>query len=74
MLWFVRALVTKSGLTIADDSSVFVMAAVVLPPAQVEARGQRRFITTTAHVVQKDGARPVAEEGHAGGCPGRAAA
>lgn len=74
LLRFVRVLVIKWGLTIADDSCVFVMAAVVLAPAQVEARGQLLFLATTAHVVQKDGAGPVAEEGHAGGSPGGAAA
>lgn len=74
VLWFVYVLVTKSGLTIADDSSVFVMATVVLPPAQVEARWQLLFVTATAHVVQKDGAWPVAEVGHARGRPGGAAA
>lgn len=41
----------SSGLTFTDNSSIFMMATVVLTPAQVEAQGQLRFIAATFHIV-----------------------
>lgn len=41
----------KSGLTFTDHSSVFMMATVVLTPAQVEAQRQLPFIAATFHIV-----------------------
>ena len=53
----------KCCLTCTDDSSVLMMATVVLTPAQVEAVRQLPFIAATLHIVQQDRTRTVAEEG-----------
>lgn len=56
-------LYAKSALTFADNPGVFMMATVVLAPAQVEAFGQQGLLATAFHVVQQDGTRAVAKVG-----------
>lgn len=64
----------KSCLTCADNSSILMMAAVVLTPAQVGALGQLRFKALTIHVVQQDRTQTIAKIGLGLGRDGRAAA
>lgn len=62
------------ALTSANDPSVLVVAAVVLPPAQVEAVGQASLAAAAAHVIQQDGPAAVAEGAEDGGGEGGATA
>lgn len=54
---------SKTSLTCTDDSSILMMATVVLTPSQVKAQGQLWFRSAAFHIVQKDRARAVAKEG-----------
>ncbi len=49
------------SLTCTDDSSVFVMAAVMLSPAQIEAVGQLLLTAAAVHVIQQYGSGTVGE-------------
>lgn len=51
----------RSLLTIAQDSHIFVVEAVVDAPASAAALAQRSFLPATLHVVQQDGASALAE-------------
>jgi len=60
--------------TSAHDARVLVMAAVVLPPAQVEAVGQARLVPVAPHVIQQHGPAAVPERTQDGGGDGGPAA
>lgn len=60
-----------AGLTFADNSGIFMMAAVVLTPAQVETLWQPKFMATAFHIVQQDWTGTVAKVGLSLGCTSR---
>lgn len=64
----------KSGLTFTDNSSIFMMATVMLTPAQVEAQRQLHFVAATFHIIQQDWTRTVAKVGLGLGCTSWSAA
>lgn len=57
----------RKTFTRADDTSIFPVPAVVGEPAGVGALPQVGLGPRTLHVVQKDGARALAEVGGSGG-------
>lgn len=60
--------------TSAHHARVLVMAAVVLPPAQVEAVGQAHLVPVAPHVIQQHGPAAVPEGTQDGGGDGGPAA
>lgn len=62
MLWW------SPSLTCTDNSSILVMSAVVLSPAQIEAVCQFRLVAPAVDVIQQYGTRTVAEVSQRFGC------